>query len=63
MPELLFGEEVSEITRIPIATLRFYRHAGKGPKSFKLGNRVVYRREDVFDWIEERYNAEAERSA
>ena len=61
MPELLFGEEVSEITRIPIATLRFYRHAGKGPKSFKLGNRVVYKREDVLDWIESQYQAEGAR--
>jgi DNA-binding transcriptional MerR regulator len=45
MPELLFGEE--EITRIPLATLRFYRHNGTGPKSFRLGNRVVYKRADV----------------
>jgi predicted DNA-binding transcriptional regulator AlpA len=63
MPDLLFGEEVAEITRIPLATLRFYRHAGKGPKSFRLGNRVVYKRTDVEAWIEARYNADAERSA
>lgn len=58
MPDLLFGEEVSEITRIPLPTLRFYRHAGKGPRSFKLGARVVYKRSDVLDWIEQQYNAE-----
>jgi predicted DNA-binding transcriptional regulator AlpA len=63
MSDLLFGEEVAEITRIPLATLRFYRHAGKGPKSFRLGNRVVYKRADVESWIESRYAAEAERSA
>jgi predicted DNA-binding transcriptional regulator AlpA len=55
MADLLFGEEVAEITRIPLATLRFYRHAGKGPRSFKLGNRVVYRRADVMEWIESQY--------
>ena len=61
MPDLLFGEEVSELTRIPLPTLRFYRHAGKGPRSFKLGNRIVYKRADVEAWIEQQY--EAERSA
>ena len=35
MPDILLMEEVSEITRIPLPTLRFYRHAGLGPKSFK----------------------------
>jgi predicted DNA-binding transcriptional regulator AlpA len=63
MPDLLFGEEVAEITRIPLPTLRFYRHTGKGPRSFKLGNRVVYKRADVEAWIEQRYQAEPERSA
>jgi len=56
MLDLLFGEEVAEITRIPLATLRFYRHNGTGPKSFRLGNRVVYKRTDVEAWIESRYN-------
>jgi predicted DNA-binding transcriptional regulator AlpA len=55
--EILFGEEVAELTRIPIATLRFYRSAGKGPRSFKLGNRVVYKRSDVEAWIQEQYAA------
>jgi predicted DNA-binding transcriptional regulator AlpA len=63
MPDLLFGEEVAEITRIPLPTLRFYRHTGKGPRSFKLGSRVVYKRSDVEAWIEQRYQAEVERSA
>jgi predicted DNA-binding transcriptional regulator AlpA len=45
------------MTRLPRATLRFYRHRGQGgPKSFRLGNRVVYKRTDVEAWIESRYN-------
>jgi predicted DNA-binding transcriptional regulator AlpA len=60
MPDILLMEEVSEITRIPLPTLRFYRHAGLGPKSFKLGGRVAYKHQDVLDWIEERYNADAD---
>jgi predicted DNA-binding transcriptional regulator AlpA len=52
MSELLLIEEVAELTRLPLSTLRFYRHAGKGgPKSFKLGNRVAYKRSDVEAWI------------
>lgn len=44
--------EVSELTRIPEATLRFYRHKGDGPKSAKIGGRVMYRREDVEAWLD-----------
>jgi predicted DNA-binding transcriptional regulator AlpA len=53
---ILLLEEVSEMTRLPRATLRFYRHRGEGgPHSFRLGNRVVYKRSDVLDWMESRY--------
>ena len=56
LAEILTMPEVSDLTRLPMATLRFYRHKGdKGPKSFMLGNRVVYRRSDVLSWIESRY--------
>jgi len=51
------------MTRIPVPSLRFYRHNGTGPRSFRLGNRIVYKRADVEAWIEERYNADAQRSA
>jgi excisionase family DNA binding protein len=59
--EILLIEEVAELTRLPLATLRFYRHAGKGPKSFKLGNRVAFKRADVEAWIESQYQAEGMR--
>lgn len=53
MNELLTLEEVAEITRIPVTTLRWYRATGQGgPKSGKLGRRVLYRRSDVLEWIE-----------
>jgi excisionase family DNA binding protein len=62
MSELLLIEEVAELTRLPLSTLRFYRHVGKGgPKSFKLGNRVAYKRSDVLEWIESQYQAEGAR--
>jgi predicted DNA-binding transcriptional regulator AlpA len=64
MSELLLIEEVAELTRLPLSTLRFYRHRGNGgPRSFKLGNRVVYRRSDVEAWIEQEFAKDTARSA
>nr|WP_261880261.1 helix-turn-helix domain-containing protein [Mycobacterium marinum] len=44
--------EVAEIARLPVATLRYWRHVGEGPKSLKLGRRVMYRRADIERWLE-----------
>jgi len=49
--ELLTITEAAAITRAPLATLRYWRHLGTGPRSFRLGRRVVYRRSDLQDWI------------
>lgn len=57
--KLLTVPEVAEMTRLPEATIRWFRHAGKGPKSAKLGRRVVYRESDVIAWIEAQFTAEA----
>lgn len=50
----LTTEEVAEETRVPAETLRYYRHSdpSKGPRSFKLGRRVLYAAEDVSAWVE-----------
>ncbi|WP_268895699.1 helix-turn-helix transcriptional regulator [Nocardia sp. CY41] len=52
-PRLLTYDEVAEMTRLPVGTLRYMRHNGYGPKSFKLGRQVRFDYEDVLDWIEE----------
>jgi hypothetical protein len=58
MPDLLTQQDVSELLfNKPLSTLRYWRHIGYGPKSFKLGGRVVYKRQDVEQWIEDSYNA------
>ncbi len=57
--KLLRLPEVSEMTGIPEATLRWYRHMGTGPRSGKIGRRVVYREADVREWV----NAQFEDSA
>jgi predicted DNA-binding transcriptional regulator AlpA len=55
-PNLLNIAETSARTRTPEATLRFWRYQGVGPKSFKVGRRVMYKRADVDRWLEEQYN-------
>jgi len=56
--DLLTIEEVAELTRLPVATLRWYRAMGEGgPKSGKLGRRVVYRRADVEAWVAAAFDA------
>ncbi len=44
--------EAAEMTRLPVATLRYMRHCGTGPKSAKVGRRVVYRESDLIAWID-----------
>ncbi len=52
--EILTLAEVAEMTRQQPSTLRWWRAVGQGgPKSFKLGRRVMYRRADVERWLEE----------
>lgn len=57
--DLLTTSETAELLHVPVATLRWWRHVGTGPKSFKLGARkVMYRRADVLDWLETQYESE-----
>ncbi|MGO3257354.1 MAG: MerR family transcriptional regulator [Glutamicibacter ardleyensis] len=57
---LMTMAEVSEMTRIPVATLRYYRHlSNKGPKSALLGGRVMYREIDVINWVNAQFDQDA----
>ena len=51
-PDLLTITEAAELLRAPVATLRYWRHLGTGPHSFRAGRRVLYRRDDVTVWIQ-----------
>jgi excisionase family DNA binding protein len=51
-PELLTIIEAAALLRAPVATLRYWRHLGTGPLSFRLGRRVLYRYDDLHAWIE-----------
>jgi DNA-binding transcriptional MerR regulator len=52
--QLLTTAEVAELTRAPVSTVRYWRHVGVGPASFRLGRRVVYRLCDVERWLDEK---------
>jgi excisionase family DNA binding protein len=53
-PELLTITEAAELLRAPVATLRYWRHRNIGPCSFRIGRRVLYRRDDLHAWIDAR---------
>jgi excisionase family DNA binding protein len=51
--------EVAEMLRMPVETVRYWRHVGKGPASFKLGRRVLYAIEDVEAFVDAARKASA----
>jgi len=57
--DLLTITEAAELLRAPVATLRYWRHLGTGPAGFRLGRRVLYRRDDLERWVSDRQHAQA----
>ena len=51
--ELLTIAEVAAIVRAPVATLRYWRHLGTGPRSFRVGRGVRYWRTEVTRWLQQ----------
>jgi len=49
--QLLTIGEVADIVRVPVATLRYWRHLGDGPHSFRVGRAVRYWRSEVLAWL------------
>lgn len=56
MKLLLTYPDVSEMTGIPVNTLRAWRQKNRGPTSTRIGRRVVYREEDVRAWIDAQFD-------
>ena len=48
---LLTVTEAAELLRVPVATLRWWRHKDAGPRSFKLGRHVLYQLSDLDAWV------------
>ena len=49
--ELMTIKEVATLVRVPEATLRYWRHLGTGPRSFRVGRGVRYWRSEVSAWL------------
>jgi DNA-binding transcriptional MerR regulator len=49
--EYMTTNEVAELCRTSPETVRFWRHVGNGPKSFKAGRRVLYPTVEVQRWL------------
>ena len=45
--------EVSTMLGVPIDTLYGWRHRGEGPRGYRVGRHVRYRRSSVEAWLEE----------
>lgn len=53
MDRYLTTEEVAQRYRTTPPTVRYWRHVGKGPKSWKAGRRVLYAERDLVAWENE----------
>ena len=51
--------QISERTGVPVATLRYWRQAGEGPPTFRLGKHVASFEDDVDAWLEEQATSSA----
>lgn len=54
--EILSLQEACQLLRVPEGTLRYWRHLGCGPRSFKIGRHVRYWRADLLQWLTEQTN-------
>lgn len=48
---LLTSEEFAAAARVPVSTIRYWRHIKRGPQGFRVGRRVLYRERDVAAWL------------
>lgn len=55
-------EEAAARLRTKPATMHYWRHVGRGPASFKLGRRVLYKEGDVEAFVQAAIDAEKNRS-
>ena len=51
IPAVLPASDAARALNLSQSTLAKLRLSGKGPAFCKLGRRVVYRREDLADWL------------
>jgi excisionase family DNA binding protein len=54
MERLLTAEELAEIFRVRVETIKQWRHRGQGPRAIKSGGKFLrWRQADVDAWLEQ----------
>lgn len=51
---LLTPQEVADFLQVPVATVALWRSQRTGPRGYRVGRHVRYRREDVEAWLAQR---------
>lgn len=49
-------EEAAEMLRAPVSTLRYWRHMNKGPRAARIGGRLMYRQDDLEQWLNDQFD-------
>lgn len=62
-PRYMTTDEFAELVRAPTETVRYWRATGKGPRSIRLGRRVLYAVDDVDHWLAEERQRQAAETA
>ena len=51
---LMTSQEVADFLQVPVATVHLWRAQKTGPRGYRVGRHVRYRREDVETWLAQR---------
>lgn len=58
--QLLNVKEAAEMLRRSEAQMRYMRHKGTGPRSALIAGRVMYRYQDIEEWVNQAFEGETE---
>ena len=58
---LLTITEVADRLRAPVATIRWWRANGEGPRAARIGRRVLFLESDVETWLAAQFDREGDR--
>lgn len=47
-------QQLSEYLQVPVKSIRKWREEGEGPRGFRVGRHLRFRRADVMTWLEDR---------
>jgi hypothetical protein len=61
--EYLTAKQLEELTKVSAATWRYWASVNRGPFSFRLGKRRLWKRTSVLEWLAAQENDDANRPA